>query len=210
VAIVSFSYNFIFVKTRKTAGTSLEIHLAQHCTEEDIVTPIYPESAAHRPRNYAGPNGVILFYNHMPAVEIREHCRTAFQQSYKFCFERHPVDKCLSHFAMLLNSPFHQDPGSPASWEEYLERGDFPSDTGLYTDPEGKLIVDRLYKYEEVAASLADIAGKTGLPNRPLTVTAKSGFRYNVPTFSEVMTRSDQCSAIWKAFEPTLRFVDYS
>jgi hypothetical protein len=28
-------------------------------------------------------------------------------------FERHPIDKCLSHFAMLLNSPFHQKEGGP-------------------------------------------------------------------------------------------------
>lgn len=210
MAIISFRHNFIFVKTRKTAGTSLEVHLAQQCADVDIVTPIYPENSIHRPRNYVGQNGLIALYNHMPAIEIRDRYPNLFQQSYKFAFERHPVDKCLSHLAMLLNSPFHQGTGNPTTWEEYLQRGDFPIDTALYTDCASNLIIDKLYKYEEMAEALADIAAKTGLENRPLTATEKSGFRYGVPTFSEIMARSDNLEVIWKAFAPTSRFVDYS
>lgn len=210
MAIISFSHNFIFIKTRKVAGTSLEVHLAQQCTEEDIVTLIYPENPTHKPRNYAGQDGVIMFYNHMPATQIRDQCPNSFQHSYKFGFERHPVDKCLSNFAMLLNSPFHQGEGNPTTWEKYLERGQFPVDTDLYTDGEGKLIIDKLYKYEEITEGLAHIAAKTGVQNRPLTTREKSGFRYNVPTLPEIMAKSDHCDVIWRAFESTLRFVDYS
>jgi hypothetical protein len=210
MTIISFSHNFIFVKTRKTASTSLEVHLAQQCAADDIISPIYPESSAHRPRNYIQQNGLITFYNHMTATEIRDRCPDIFLQSFKFAFERHPVDKCLSHFATLLNSPFHQKEGNPTTWEEYLQRGEFPIDTALYTDGEGRLIIDKLYRYEEITAALADITAKTGVENRPLTAREKSGFRYNVPRFSEIMKKSDHCHVIWKAFEPTLRFVDYS
>jgi hypothetical protein len=210
VAIISFSHNFIFIKTRKTAGTSLEVHLAQECTDGDIITPIYPENSAHQPRNYMGQNGVILFYNHMPAIYIRDRCPNSFEHLYKFAFERHPIQKCLSHFAMLLNSPFHREQGSPTTWEKYLERGQFPIDTCLYSDGEGKLLLEKIYKYEEITDALADITAKTGMQNRALTTREKSGFRYNVPTFSEIMARSDQRNVIWRAFESTLRFVDYS
>jgi len=210
MTVISFNHNFIFIKTRKTAGTSLEVHLSQECSENDIVTPIYPENPTHRPRNYKAQNGAIIFYNHMPAIEIRARCSDTFQQSYKFCFERHPVDKCLSHFAMMLNSPFHYEERNPTSWEEYLERGQFPIDTALYTDEEGKLLVDELYKYEKLADALFDIATKTSIASRSLNIREKSGFRYNIPTFTEIMRRSDQCAVIWKAFEATLRFVDYS
>ena len=41
--IVSFSKRFIFIKTRKTAGTSMEIALSGQCADGDIVTPIVPE-----------------------------------------------------------------------------------------------------------------------------------------------------------------------
>jgi hypothetical protein len=210
VAIISFSQNFIFIKTRKTASTSLEVHFADECTGRDIITPIYPENPMHKPRNYLGQNGAVMFYNHMTATQVRYRCPDSFQNCYKFCFERHPVDKCLSHFAMLLNSPFHRGEGNPASWEDYLERGQFPIDTDLYTDEEGKLIIDKIYKYEEIIEAIADITVKTGIRNRRLTVREKSGFRYDVPTFAEIVERSDHCDVIWKAFESTLRFVDYS
>jgi hypothetical protein len=210
MAIISFSHNFIFIKTQKTAGTSLEVHFAQQCTDKDIITPIYPENPTHKPKNYMGQNYEIRFYNHMPAIKIRELCLNNFDYLYKFAFERHPVDKCLSHFAMLLNSPFHCKAENPITWEKYLEDGKFPVDTSLYTDGEGKLIIDKLYRYEEISEALGEIAGKTGLENRPLAIREKSGFRYRIPTFSDIMTRSNDCGVIWRAFESTLRFVDYS
>ncbi len=40
LVIVSFSQNFIFVKTRKTAGTSIELALSGFCQDQDILTPI--------------------------------------------------------------------------------------------------------------------------------------------------------------------------
>jgi hypothetical protein len=69
MTIISFSHNFIFVKTRKTAGTSLEVHLAQQCADDDIISPIYPETSVHKPRNYIQQTGLITFYNHMAATE---------------------------------------------------------------------------------------------------------------------------------------------
>ena len=38
--IVSHSRKFIFLKTRKTAGTSLEIALSKYCGPEDVLAPI--------------------------------------------------------------------------------------------------------------------------------------------------------------------------
>ena len=40
--IVSHKHKFIFVKTVKTAGTSVEIALSRFCGENDIITPIHP------------------------------------------------------------------------------------------------------------------------------------------------------------------------
>ena len=57
--LASFEHNFLFIKTRKTAGTSLEIELSRHCGAADIVTPIGPEDERFRieegvyPRNYS-------------------------------------------------------------------------------------------------------------------------------------------------------------
>ena len=45
---ISHKYNFIFIKTLKTAGTSLEIYLSQMCGNGDIVTPIEPSEIVNR------------------------------------------------------------------------------------------------------------------------------------------------------------------
>jgi len=41
--IISHKYKFIFIKTVKTAGTSIEVFLNNYCGEEDIITPIHPK-----------------------------------------------------------------------------------------------------------------------------------------------------------------------
>ena len=48
--IASFAHDFIFVKTRKVGGTSLEIVLSSWCAARDICTPITPEDEAIRAR----------------------------------------------------------------------------------------------------------------------------------------------------------------
>ena len=38
--IISHSHRYIFIKSEKTAGTSVEAALSKHCTDSDIVTPL--------------------------------------------------------------------------------------------------------------------------------------------------------------------------
>ena len=52
--IISHEYKFIFVKTVKTAGTSIEAYLSNVCPEDDIFSSIEPPIKAHRPRNQKG------------------------------------------------------------------------------------------------------------------------------------------------------------
>lgn len=60
--IASFSSNFIFIKTRKTAGTSVEIAISPWCGLTDIVTPVFPRDELIRmgyggqPSNFGGPS----------------------------------------------------------------------------------------------------------------------------------------------------------
>ena len=43
MTIINYTNNFIFVKTNKTAGTSLEIALSKFCNVKDIIGPIFSE-----------------------------------------------------------------------------------------------------------------------------------------------------------------------
>ena len=97
--IISHSRNFIFIKTRKVSGTSMEISLSQVCGGDDVVTPISYEDELVRlelggclPQNYGdrkeerfrelirtrNPSGSEVkhkgnFFNHVPAVKVRKH-----------------------------------------------------------------------------------------------------------------------------------------
>jgi Sulfotransferase family len=49
--IVSYKHNYVFIKTNKTAGTSMEIALSTYTGEEDIITPIEPIDELKRLEN---------------------------------------------------------------------------------------------------------------------------------------------------------------
>jgi len=52
--VISHRHRFIFVKTAKTAGTSIEVYLSSICGPEDIFTPFAFPEPGHQPRNTRG------------------------------------------------------------------------------------------------------------------------------------------------------------
>lgn len=106
--ILSHKHKFIFIKTVKTAGTSIEVDLNQIFGRTDIATPISPPIEEHKPQNFKRGFLKKDFYNHMSASKVKEIIgEDIFDNYYVFCVEREPVDKCLSHYSMLRYSPYH-------------------------------------------------------------------------------------------------------
>jgi len=52
--IVSHEHKFIFLKTKKTAGTSIELALTELCGPQDVITPLTEIDEARR-TNGRGP-----------------------------------------------------------------------------------------------------------------------------------------------------------
>jgi hypothetical protein len=59
--IISHKHKFIFLKTRKTAGTSIEIALSKFCGENDIITKVTrKDEKIRRELGYLGPQNFDL------------------------------------------------------------------------------------------------------------------------------------------------------
>jgi hypothetical protein len=174
--IVSHEHRFIFVKTRKTAGTSVEVYLAKHLGPDAIVTPVYqPEVPGHIARNYAAPTGRARaltarlrknerraiqrerwFFNHIGAQAIRARLGTQIWDSYfKFAFERNPWEKTVSDY--YFRSANGKERGS---FRDYVLQSELPSDWSLYTI-DGQIAVDFVGSYADLDADLTRALAQT-------------------------------------------------
>jgi hypothetical protein len=191
--IISHKYRFIFVKTLKTAGTSIEVFLSQHCGPDDVLTPILPHVEPHRPRNHDG------FFNHIPAAAIREKVGPTVWESYfKFCVERNPWDKTLSYYHMT-----NAREGGGLTLDQFLRRNDLPLNHPTYTergDP-GRVIVDRVLRYERLSQELGEVFAALGIPfDGSLGVNAKSEYRSDRRPYREVYT-PEPAELVGRAFD---------
>lgn len=174
--LLSHKYKFIFIKTKKTAGTSIEIELNKLMSKKDIVTPIKPSHPDHCPRNYI--LGDKKLFNHIMISEVKKIIpKKIFDNYYKFCVEREPVDKCISDYFMLKNSSYHNQNNKNITWSDYINAGVFPIDTNKYTDSENNLCVDKIIKYENLNEEIAILSKKLGFKLSEIRTRAKSGFR---------------------------------
>lgn len=132
--ILSHRHRFVFVKTGKTAGTSLKIALAKLCGPEDVVPPTMDPAHDLEPRNHLGRSnplpelriarraGIVLdaagtrqmllrrkrFGGHTPAWVIRARAPKEWASYTTFCVERNPWDKVLSGLAWV-RTQYRQD-----------------------------------------------------------------------------------------------------
>jgi hypothetical protein len=121
--IISHKHRFIFLKTMKTASSSIEIALSTQCGPEDIITPTrgdlgeqrtIPEQnyrinhplvpkrplwrrVLRRPERHYHPT--VGYYEHMPAWRIKAYVGDdIWRRYYKFAFVRNPWDRQLSFY----------------------------------------------------------------------------------------------------------------
>lgn len=211
--IVSHRYRFIFLKTRKTAGTSIEIALSRFCGPDDIITPIWKEDEGTRrqlgyrgPQNYLAPIGdytladwknwlvkrrrKLRFYNHMPASEIRFHVgQPVWDSYYKFCFERNPWDRVISqYFWRGRLRPGQTMTGFLATDGPALLRR---SGYEMYTI-DNRVAVDRICRYENLAEELETVRTRLGIPEPLALPWAKAQFRTDKRSYNEILNASEK------------------
>lgn len=201
--IVSYKWRFIYVRTHKTASKNMETMLAHYCGEHDIVSPRGSTSASSPALNYQGLfnpfadiylEGVsartvfrrlakgMRFYNHMTAGQIKRRIGAeTWNDFFKFCFERNPWDKVVSHYWFRKKNPRKAPIGS---FEEYLDARKCPVDHPLYTI-NGELAVDVVGRYESLEADLDKILARIGLPDAALPTERNTQYRTDPKPYQE-------------------------
>jgi hypothetical protein len=188
--IISHSRRFIFVKTYKTAGSSLEIALSKYCGPEDILTPLDEGEEAERrarsglgARNYGKParryraediarllgrrQRAERFREHSAAWQIRRMIGREIWESYfTFAVVRNPYDRCLSRF--YYTKKFEEERRAKAwdlgSLDQFMRYnpGMINENWAMYTQND-EVLVDFLVRYEHLEADLAEASRRIGL-----------------------------------------------
>jgi len=224
--IISHKHKFIFIKTEKTAGTSIEIALSKYCGPKDIITPITPADELTRQKlGYRGAQNYKIpfskysandywkclykckrkcFYNHISANEIMQYIdRKTWDSYFKFSFERSPWDKVISwYFWRYRSEPRPTISEFVQSREANLVKGFV-----LYTCS-SDIVVDKVFFYEHINDAMNEIREQLNLDETPILPFAKAGLRTDKRNYKEILSEMDK-DKIAKVFAREIAYFNY-
>lgn len=215
--IISHTHRFLFLKSLKTAGTSIEAALSQHCSGDDVVTPL--NDFAHN-RDETG--GIVhramnadqlpwwdkeTIGQHVDAATMRANLPPEVWAGYvKFSIARNPWDRMVSMFTWLkrnnaslkprkglahrLGLPFDEMAQVRQHFRDFIRAGVDTNDRFYFLD--GQLCADFMVRYEHLGDDLSELCRRLSLP--PLALpNLKAGFRphkYSYAQYYDDETRS--------------------
>lgn len=209
--IVSHTHKYIFIKSLKTAGTSVEAALSQLCSGTDIVTPLGDyrfnrDDGGQWIHNSLNSEG---FHQHDDAVTITRHVQPAVWRDYfKFSIARNPWDRAVSFFywarrrdlesppdnalARLLKQWGGADARRKRLFVDFLKTGwsakkgedTFQNNDRFYV-MEGALCVDFVIRYETLQKDFDYACQKIGV-RTPELPRLKAGMRRDGNHYSQL------------------------
>jgi len=177
--LISHRKKFIYTKTIKTAGTSVEAYFEPYCF------PPGEYQFLHARPQYESEAGVVGFrglkreddgnywYHHAPAHEIRARAGDEVWNSYfKFCVIRDPFEKLVSafhHFALpkeeCASMAFHEIRQRFSDWMHTVRLAYF-DDWNIFTIDD-QIAVDYVIRYERLVDGLRHVCGQLQVPFEP-------------------------------------------
>jgi len=203
--IISHKHKFIFLKTRKTAGTSLDIGLSAHCGPKDIITTLTPEDERLRQElGYRGPQNfrwLLLSYRPRHFGDyfrgkrpiFRQHLTAAdtlalvgeeiWNEYFKFTIEREPYDKAISRYWWGTHNLKVQP-----TMEEFFDSAllNRLTNRDIYTIRD-KPVVDMIIRFENLKEDLQKLQEKLGL-GEIVMPRAKGKHRKDRRHYSQVLS----------------------
>ena len=172
--LVSHRNNFIYTKTVKTAGTSVESYYEPYCMPEGKWT----FSPCREPHvsdagviGYRGSeSGGKEWFNHMPAADIRNKGGDDIWNEYfKFCVIRNPFDKLVSYFFFLerQRSTAPKEAGKRVErFREWIAKGVSAIDRDKYLI-DGEICVDYFIRFEDLEQGIKQVCDRVNVPFEP-------------------------------------------
>jgi hypothetical protein len=204
--IVSHEHKFIFLKTKKTAGTSIELALSALCGAHDIITPLTAIDEALREGKRGAQNWRLHgwwgskrplwkrrffkftaedygFYNHMPAVEAKALLNDdkAWRSYFKFAFDRNPWDRQVSFY----HHRYRREP-TPPPFANFIhkDRRARIDNYEIYAI-DGTVSVDYVGRFESLEQDLKHALAQVGLTLDTALPRAKTTFRRSTTPYRD-------------------------
>jgi len=194
--ILSHSKKFIFQRTKKTAGTSIEIYFQPWCTtpERNELTDKYNEAVTDQGIVGSRSRPYDKFYDHMPWYQVMNLIGKPLWDSYfKFCSIRNPWDKVVSRFYWETKNVNYAD--MPFTEVQRLFNLFVRShlrvlwdDKDMYID-QGRTQLDFHIRYEHLHEDLETVCERLDIPWQPERLGQfKSGIRYHTNPYQDYYT----------------------
>ena len=168
--IISHKHQFIFVKTKKTAGSTLEKLLYPYLGENDICTG--------SPRDDTPQKNTTITNGHMSWRQIEATYPNEWRNYYKFTIERNPWDKVVSSY--FWHKIIKEERFGTMPFEEYVMTCELlPVDWMNYAHQK-TIRVDDVYFYEDMRTMYDSLNKMFGLhitEDDWQTTKCKSGIR---------------------------------
>jgi Sulfotransferase family len=228
VTIISHEHRFIFLKTKKTAGTSIELALSQLCGPDDIIAPLTAIDEALRASGRGAQNWRrhgwwqsprplwerrwfklgppdYGYYNHMTAAEVADYIGPKIWASYfKFAVDRNPWDRQVSHYHFR-----HRGSKRPPAFDEFLSR-DRRARLNNYEiySIDRTPCVDFLGRFETLERDFAHVLRTLGIDVQPELPRSKSSFRPHKPYQDYYDERTEKLIGDW--YQSEIALLGYS
>lgn len=168
--IISHKHQFIFVKTKKTAGSTLEKLLYPYLGEFDIITGSERDGTPRK--NTSSNNG------HMSWRQIEAAYPNEWRDYYKFTIERNPWDKVVSSY--FWHKIIKEERFGTMPFEEYVMTCNLLPIDWLNYARGNRIMVDNVWLYENMSdmyGELNDLFGFNISQEDYTTTKCKSGIR---------------------------------
>lgn len=176
MVLVSHQHQFVFLKTKKTASSTIESFLEPFCRPEsgdgsvaDGREYISDTGIVGAPAEFVTPD--VVCWNHMPAADVRrQRGRKIWRRYLRLASMRNPFDKPVSLFHFRKGAP--PPDATPVetlraefrAWLLARARSEF--DLPVYKIW-GRSVIDDFIRQETVSEDLSRVCRRLGLPFDP-------------------------------------------